>query len=198
MARIPDGDIERLKTEVSLLRLVESSGVALKRMGADYHGRCPFHDDRTPSLVVSPEKNLWHCLGACNAGGSVIDWTMRMQGVSFRHAVELLQGDPSLAAAVPGDGPVKRTTVRRLAGDFAEAADDAALLRRVVDFYQQTLKQSPEALDYLKRRGLMHGELIDTFKLGYADRTLGYRLPEKNRAAGAELRGQLQGPGHPA
>ncbi len=54
------------------------------------------------------------------------------------------------------------------------------------------MKQSPDALDYLKARGLNHSELIDTFRLGYANRTLGYRLPEKNRKAGAEVRGQLQ------
>ena len=44
-----------------------------------------------PSLVISPQKNLWHCLGACQTGGSVIDWVMRAEGVSFRHAVELLR-----------------------------------------------------------------------------------------------------------
>ena len=91
MARIPDEEIERIKGEVSLVRLVESSGVELKRQGRDWHGRCPFHDDKTPSLVISEDKNLWHCLGACQIGGSVIDWTMKLQGVSFRHAVELLR-----------------------------------------------------------------------------------------------------------
>ena len=70
-------------------------------------GTFPFHDDKTPSLVVSPQANVWHCLGACNAGGSNIDWVMRTKGVSFRHAVELLRaGHPSLAA---GEGRVVRT-----------------------------------------------------------------------------------------
>ena len=69
MARIPDNEIERLKSEVSVLRLAEGSGVELKRKGRDWHGRCPFHEDRTPSLVISEDKNLWHCLGACQAGG---------------------------------------------------------------------------------------------------------------------------------
>ena len=77
MARVPDKEIERLKTEVPLEGLVAASGVELKKAGADLVGRCPFHDDREPSLVVSPAKNLWHCLGACQAGGSVIDWVMR-------------------------------------------------------------------------------------------------------------------------
>ena len=91
MARIPESEIERLKLSVSLVRLVESAGVVLKAHGKDRIGRCPFHDDKTPSLVVSPKTNLWHCLGACQAGGSVIDWVMRCEGVSFREAVERLR-----------------------------------------------------------------------------------------------------------
>ena len=91
MARIPDEEIERLKKEVDLAELVVRSGVALEEAGQDLVGRCPFHDDDTPSLVVTPAKGLWHCMGACQAGGSVIDWVMRPEGVSFRHAVELLR-----------------------------------------------------------------------------------------------------------
>ena len=84
MARFSDDMINRIKNEVSLIRLVESSGVELKPHGKDFIGRCPFHNDKTPSLVVSPETNLWHCLGACQIGGSVIDWVIKTQGVSFR------------------------------------------------------------------------------------------------------------------
>jgi len=91
LARIPESEVERLKDEVSLERLVEAAGVELRRQGKDLVGCCPFHEDRSPSLVISPAKNLWHCLGACQAGGSVIDWVMRTDGVSFRHAVELLR-----------------------------------------------------------------------------------------------------------
>ena len=112
MARIPEAEIERLKKEVSLGRLVEASGVELKRTGANLMGHCPFHEDKTPSLAVTPATNLWHCLGACQAGGTVIDWVMRMNGVSFRHAVELLRANPTLAA---GSRPVKQGTVRKLA-----------------------------------------------------------------------------------
>ncbi len=68
MARIPEHEIERLKEEVALERLVQAAGVVLRRQGQDLVGLCPFHEDRSPSLVVSPAKNLWHCLGACGAG----------------------------------------------------------------------------------------------------------------------------------
>jgi DNA primase catalytic core len=191
MPRIPESEIERLKEEVSVERLVESSGVALKKAGKDLAGRCPFHEDATASLIVTPSKNLWHCFG-CGLGGGPIDWVMKRQGVSFRHAVELLrEGVP--ASSLAASGPVvKASTVRRLPAPVAIDADAQALLNQIMGYYHETLKQSPEALDYLKRRGLDHPELIDAFKLGYANRSLGLRLPEKNRAAGAEIRGRLQ------
>ena len=187
MARIPESEIERIKREVSVERLVESSGVALKKVGHDLKGRCPFHADDTPSLSITPAKNLWRCFG-CDAGGGPIDWVMKTQGVSFRHAYELLKNDLPLAAA----RPVKGSTVPKLAPPVAFDADDAALRLQVVSYYHETLKTSPEALAYLKARGLDHPELIDTFKLGFANRTLGLRLPQKNRVAGSQIRARLQ------
>jgi DNA primase catalytic core len=191
MARIPDNEIERLKKEISLERLVTGFGIELRKHGADLIGRCPFHDDREPSLVISPNKNLWHCLGACQTGGSVIDWVMRTRGVSFRYAVELLRSDhPSLAA---GDGRVVgKDTTTKLDAPIAADAEEQEILRQVVDYYHATLNESPEALRYLEARGLTHPEMVDHFKIGFANRTLGYRLPEKNRKAGAEMRGRLQ------
>ena len=61
-----------------------------------------------------------------------------------------------------------------------------------MDYYHESLKQSPEALDYLAGRGLKSSEMVERFSLGFSNRTLGYRLPAKNRAAGAEIRGHLQ------
>ncbi len=197
MARIAAAEIERLKQEVSVERLVESAGIALKKAGKDLIGCCPFHEDSTASLVVTPAKNLWHCFG-CGAAGGAIDWVMRKNGVSFRHAVELLRDgvmtlktNPSLAA---GSGAVKRATVRALDAPIAFDADAQALLNQVVDYYHDTLKQSPEALAYLESRGFsgqVAMEAITTFKLGYANRTLGLRLPHKNRVAGADIRSRL-------
>jgi len=192
MARIPDEQVTRLKTEVSIARLVEAAGIELKKHGgADLVGRCPFHDDRTPSLVISPEKNLWHCLGACGIGGSVIDWVVRFHKVSFRHACELLLKDhPALRL---GDGtPPAASKIRQAASPFTLEAGESELLEQVTDFYHQTLLESPEALAYLDKRGLNDPELIRRFRLGYANRTLGYRLPPKAFKAGAEIRAALQ------
>jgi DNA primase len=195
MPRIAPADLERLKNEISVQRLVEASGVALKKSGKDWLGKCPFHDDGEPSLVVTPVKNLWHCFG-CQVGGGPIDWVIKTRGVSFRHAVELLNDGSFLAAkdenCAPSVTPITRSTVRTLAMPVSLNADDQRLLDETAQYYHERLKQSTEGLAYLQSRGLNHPELIDTFKLGLADRTLGLRLPEKNRKAGADIRARLQ------
>jgi len=192
MARIRDSELDRLKREVSLQRLVEAQGIALASRGADLLGLCPFRQDREPSLVVSPKKNLWHGLGACQTGGSVIDWVMRSRGVSFRHAVDLRRKDhPSLATAAP---IVARGTTAAVKLDtpFEADADDQRVLRQVADTYHETLKQSPEALQYLESRGLTHpGD----------DRALqaGLRQPHAGLpAAGQEPQEQRRNPRPPA
>lgn len=187
MARVPEQEIERLKRDVSVVRLAEARGVKLSGSGDNLMGLCPFHDDREPSLVVSPSKNVWHCLGACKAGGSVIDWVMRAEKTSFRLAVELLRkGSPTFAAERPQPG------TRAKLSSLAEPSEpDAVVLRRVVAHYHATLKESPEALAYLESRGLKDREMLDHFQLGYANRTLGYRLPQKQVSAGDALRTQL-------
>ena len=76
MARIPAEELERLKAEVPVERLVAAAGVELKAAGKDLLGRCPFHEDREASLVVTPAKNLWHCFG-CQIGGGSIDWVIK-------------------------------------------------------------------------------------------------------------------------
>jgi len=189
MARIPEAEIERIKSEVSLERLVEASGVELKKTGKDLFGRCPFHEDDTASLSVTPAKNLWNCLGACKEGGDVFAWVMKRNGVSFRHAYELLrEGLSSLAAS-----PVKKTTVRALPPPVSFDADERALRNQVaLVYYPGELKRSPEALGYLKARGIDHPEAIDKFKLGFANRTLGLRLPNSQRVTGSRIRERLQ------
>ena len=188
MARIPESEIERIKRDVSVERLVEASGVELKRLGKNLVGLCPMHEDHNPSLIVTPSTNLWHC-PPCGVGGSAIDWVMKTNGVSFRHAVELLRADPSLAAGLPA---TKQGTVRALPAPVALEADDQLLLNQVIDYYRDTLKASTEALAYLEARGIRSDEAIATFKLGYANRTLGLRLPNSQRVAGAAMRSRLQ------
>lgn len=161
MARIPETEIERIKKETSLVDLVQNRGINLKKQGTDFIGLCPFHDDHEPSFVITPETNLWHCFG-CNLGGSVIDFLMKIDNISFRHAVEKLTGVPELPLA-------------------AENLDGQKLLNRVTEFYHQTLYRDPAALEYLAKRGIKSEEAIQTFKIGYANRTLAYAIPTEVR-----------------
>ena len=184
MPRIPDEELERLKREVDLASLVRSKNIELKAHGSkDLIGRCPFHQDHSPSFVVTPQKNLFHCLG-CGAGGSVIDFVIKHDGVSFRHAVELLrESNPQLF----GGGARKVATVPKLESPVAFDADDQKLFSQVLDYYRERLLQSQPALDYLEGRGISR-EAIQAFGIGLADRTLGLRLPLKNRKAGQAIR----------
>jgi DNA primase len=196
MARIPDVELERLKREVSLARLIEGQGLTLTVQGKDLACRCPWHEgDDTPSCIISPKTNLWHCFG-CDAGGSVIDWVMRAHRVSFRHACELLaKQHPALAAgsaSTPAAAVKLSAGKLRTAQSFSLGAGDQELLDQVIEFYHTTLKASPEALGYLEKRGLGNPELIERFRLGYANRTLAYRLAPKQYKAGAEMRAALQ------
>lgn len=165
-------------------RLARVRGVELKPHGANLIGLCPFHDNHEPSFVVTPAKNLSHCLGACQAGGSVVDFVMRAECVSFRYALGLLRAELGEAAGRGDDAPVKK-----LPAVVTPDADDRALLRDVVGYYHQTLTESPEALAYLERRGLRSAEMTRRFQLGVANRTLAYRLPARGRT---KLRERLQ------
>lgn len=191
MARMPEELKERLKKEISIQRLAEARGIKLRRSGKELIGLCPFHDDRNPSLNIDPVKNVWSCKGACGEGGDVIRWVARAEGISDTHALELLKGDylPTSGAAIQ---PVKKSTVPKLPAPVTADGDDRELMRRVVDFYHRTLKQRPDAIKYLAGRGITSPEVIDHFKLGFSNRTLGYRLEAKNRAGGAAVRGRLQ------
>jgi DNA primase catalytic core len=185
---MPEDEKERIKREVSIQRLAEARGIKLRRVGKELIGLCPFHDDRNPSLNIDPAKNVWSCKGACGEGGDVFLWVMRAEGVSFNHAKELLRKNYA-----PSSGPVvKQSTVPKLPCPVTMGAEDRAVMLEVVGFYHDTLKKTPEALRYLEKRGLKSSEMLERFKLGFSDRMLGPALPDRNRLAGAEVRGQLE------
>ncbi|MCV5603201.1 CHC2 zinc finger domain-containing protein [Escherichia coli] len=189
MARIPEAELQHLKAAVSLVAVVQAQGRQLVKKGKDFTTLCPFHDEKTPSCVISPEKNLYHCFG-CNAGGSMLNWVMQTEKLSLRKAAERLKAEL-------GDNPAVVPLVTR---DEPEIfADDEAgrqkLLGRVVEFYHHTLLNAPEAVAYLEKRRLNHPELVAAFKLGFANRTLPYRLPAVKSRAGEKIRARLKGVG---
>ncbi len=190
MPRIPDHDITRLKQKVSLVDLAAEAGVTLTGSGHNLIGHCPFHDDKTPSFIVDPVKNVWNCLGKCQTGGSNVDFVMRLNAVGFRDACQYLAEKagvvlPEAAPAVP-----------RLPNPLSYDVQGDVLLGQVADFYHQTLvgdslAAGSSALKYLAARKINNTEMLRHFRLGFADRSLGVRLPDKNRRAGAEQRLRL-------
>ena len=183
MPKIPESEIERMKLEVDLVALVAAGGVQLKQKGSNWVGCCPFHDDHDPSLVVTPSKNLWNCLGACQCGGDVFSWVMKLHSVDFRKAYEILREQHG--------GPKGTSTKGKAEVTEVSEVDRQALLNRVVDFYQESLKTSTEGQDYLEKRGLWHAEAIEAFRIGYSNRMLSSVLPSRQTVDGAKLRDQL-------
>ena len=196
MARIPETEIARIKEQTDLVALIQSRGVALKSQGANWTGLCPFHDDRdTPNLIVTPGKGLWRCMAACcGATGNAIQFVEKFDGLSFRHAFDLLANGGRAAFEHNPEAPRKQGTVPRLPCPVESTAEDAALLAQVADYYAQRLlaPENQVARDYLTSRGLDDPDLWKTFGIGFADRTLGLRIPEKNRKQGAEIRTRLE------
>jgi len=164
MARIPDDQLERIKQEVSLLGLAESQGYQPKKQGKDYAVCCPFHDDKTPSCIISPKSNLFNCFG-CGTGGSVIDWVMKTQGVSFRHAVEILRDDSSLAATAANTKPIKQATIPKLEAPITTDAEDQKVLQQVISYYHQTLKSAANLISGLENE---RGLLVNVFAVSNA------------------------------
>jgi DNA primase catalytic core len=187
---IPDDEIERIKRETDLAAVIRSRGIELKPSGSDLVGLCPFHADHSPSLRVTPGKGLWRCM-SCAATGNVIQFIQKFDGVSFRHAYELLKtGKLSALSGPPSGAPIKKSTTPKLPAPVALDADDQAALRQVLTYYHERLKENPAALAYLKKRGIA-AEAIDVFKLGFVDRTLGLGLPNNQRKDGAAIRERL-------
>jgi DNA primase len=192
MPRIPEPEIERIKATVELAAIVRSRGVELKKHGSrDLVGRCPFHEDKSASFVVTPAKRIFHCMG-CGAAGNVIQFVERFDGLSFRHAFELLNSGAAFTA--PAER-VKCSTVRKMPAPLDFAADDAALLRQVADYYHERLMNSATgaaARDYLAKRGLDDEATLKRLRIGFADRSLGLTLPHKNRKDGHDIRQRLE------
>ncbi|MDX1460888.1 MAG: DNA primase [Xanthomonadales bacterium] len=152
--RIPDSFIDELLNRTDIVELIEKR-VSLKRAGSEFQARCPFHEEKTPSFTVSPQKQFYHCFG-CGAHGSAIGFLMQYEGLEFLDAVEELARNAGLE--VPRTGPSAPEKPR----------DELyALLERASSFFQAQLKAHPPAIEYLKGRGLS-GEICRDFGIGYA------------------------------
>ena len=157
IALIPNDFIQTLLGRVDIVGVIDRY-VPLKKAGANYAACCPFHSEKSPSFTVSPTKQFYHCFG-CGAHGTAIGFLMEYGGRTFPDAVDELARDAGLE--VPREErPGERE--RR-----AEALDLTDHLLAAAHFYRAALKDSPRAIDYLKRRGLT-GEVAARFGMGYA------------------------------
>src|SRR6185437_16633341 len=137
---------------------VIGSRVQLKKAGREYRACCPFHNEKTPSFWVSPEKQFYHCFG-CGAHGTVLRFLMEHDRMPFPEAVEELAG--RLGLEVPHEGGSQAPAARR----NSEALHD--LMARVAKLYCEVLARDERAQRYLAGRGL-EAQIIQRFGIGYA------------------------------
>ena len=153
--RIPQRFIHDLLDRADIVEVVDAR-VRLKKTGKNYQARCPFHDEKTPSFTVAPDKQFYHCFG-CGANGTALTFIMEYDRVEFVEAVEILAA--SLGLTVP------REQGQRDADDRSRVLYE--LMQQVSRHYQQQLRSSEEAVGYLKGRG-MSGTVARDFAIGYA------------------------------
>lgn len=159
---IPAGFLQDLLSRVDIGDVV-GRHVELKRSGANMMGLCPFHAEKSPSFSVSPAKQFYYCFG-CGASGDAIRFLVEHIGMSFVDAVtELAQG---VGMQVPQEqvSPEERERRQRL---YERRLSLTEILQRAAAYYRAQLRQSNEAIDYLKRRGVS-GEVAARFGLGWA------------------------------
>ena len=162
MARIPDNFIQDLLARTDLVELIDAR-VPLKKTGRNYSACCPFHQEKTPSFTVAPDKQFYYCFG-CGAKGNAVGFLMDYEQMSFPEAVKQLASRAGME--VPESRP--ETAADRQRKDRLQSLYD--LLGRAEHFYAQQLRQAPEkqkAVNYLKSRGLS-GEIAKRFALGFA------------------------------
>ena len=154
MSRIPQSFLNELIARTDLVDLI-GGRVTLKRAGSNHKGLCPFHDEKTASFTVSADKGFFKCFG-CGAYGNAIDFLMRYENREFLEAVEILAELHHL------ESPVDRSTAPTDA--TTELYD---ILREADQFYRERLREHPEAIRYLKNRGI-EGATAGRFALGFA------------------------------
>jgi len=178
-------DTDSIRRDHPIADVAVASGLQLRPMGGRLTGVCPFHGDTRPSLIVYPPTQSYYCFG-CGAGGDVIDFVARLNKVGFKEAVEMLCG-----------ASVQRSNVGRLrCVSEAPAADHEDVVRIVesaVDFYHGALWRTPNALAYLRSRGVREATIANC-RLGFGEPGLTGHLAKRGTDLGvARSLGLLNG-----
>ncbi len=157
--RIPQNFIDDLTSRLDIIDVV-SARIRLKKAGKNYSACCPFHNEKTPSFTVSPDKQFYYCFG-CGATGSAVKFVMEFDGLEFPDAVEKLAGDLNIEVPREGSDQQNREPQYR---------ELHALTQKAADFFEKQLRTSKDkdkAISYLKDRGLS-GKAAKFFSIGYA------------------------------
>lgn len=158
---IPQTFIDELLTRVDIVEVIDSR-VKLKKTGKNYSACCPFHNEKSPSFTVSPDKQFYHCFG-CGVSGSAIKFIMEYEGLPFPDTVE------KLAQSVGLDVPKEQASQQEIQKQ-QQQQPLFELMEQATVFFEQMLRNHPErdkAVDYLKGRGLS-GKAAQFFSIGYA------------------------------
>ena len=148
-------DLELIKQKLNIVEFIQEY-LPLKKAGVNYKANCPFHQERTPSFMVSPERGIFHCFG-CGIGGDIFKFLMEQEGIEFKEALELLAKKAGVV--------LKHTRQEKNSLDILFEIN-----LKAAQFFSYMLLEHPlgkPALDYLKKRGLTE-ETIKLFGLGYA------------------------------
>ena len=155
---IPDELVEEIRARSDIVEVI-SDRILLKKSGANYKGLCPFHSEKTPSFIVSPAKQIFHCFG-CNEGGNVYQFVMKIENISFPDSVLLLARKYGINITDQKIKGVNSSQKNTLYDVNAMAAE----------FFQRQLSDLPQgktAREYLRKRGITDN-IIESFKIGYA------------------------------
>jgi DNA primase len=151
--------VDEVKQRIDIVELI-SQYTPLIKAGRNFRARCPFHNEKTPSFFVFPERQSWHCFGACNTGGDIFSFVMKKEGVDFAEALRQLADKAGVVLPTFSEPDTKKEVKERL----YQANDTAAR------YYQELLAGSPQgekARAYLKHRGVS-ATASGEFRLGYA------------------------------
>jgi DNA primase len=159
---IPPAFIHDLLARVDIVEVV-GRHVQLKKAGINHKGLCPFHGEKSPSFIVSPTRQTYHCFG-CGVHGNAVGFLMEHSGLGFIDAVQDLAQQVGMTVPEDESTPAER---ERAAAQKQRQSTLNDVLAKAAEHYRRQLKASPRAVDYLKGRGLS-GEIAAQFGLGYA------------------------------
>lgn len=152
--------IDEIKSRIDIVDLIGET-VKLRRTGKNYSGLCPFHNEKTPSFIVSPDRQTWRCFGQCNEGGDIFRFVMKKEGWDFKEALQAMADRAGVKLeAYKAEKPEEKEAHERLRG----------LLEEALTFFRHHLSTPAGkfALDYIHEKRHLTDAIIETFGLGYA------------------------------